>query len=194
LVGNDFLFENSHMANKRLAKLIIAYIQALFTPERIRRIIGSIQEEDKQDLNDPNVINVTEEDIADMLNNESLLKLDLVMSESAHTDTMKELTFMSVGEILNTFPDPTLLRTWVKNSPFPNKNGILDEMKQAQEAQSQAGNDTNDSQTFASLPDSVKEELATRGIFSYKDLNAARAQEQQQQQPQGNPANLAEGP
>lgn len=185
LVGNNFLFENSHEANKRMAKLVMAYVQALYTPERILRIIGSTSEEDQQDLNDPNVINVTMEEIAEMLNNEQLLKLDLVMSESAHTDTMKELTFHSIGDILNTVPDPVLLQKWIENSPFPNKNNIVTEMKESQAAQAQAGNDTNDSQTFASLPDTVKEELASRNIYSYKDLNSAREQEQQSQQQGG---------
>jgi hypothetical protein len=118
-----------------------------------------------------------------MLNNEKLLDLDLVMSESSHTDTMKELTHISMQEVMQTVGgDPTILRHWIKNSSFPNSKAILEEMDQAQQQAAQAGNDTNDSQTFASLPDTVKQELATRGIFSYKDLNAAREMEAQQGQ------------
>lgn len=180
LVGNDFLFENANMANKRLAKLVIAYVQELYTPERIMRIIGSQTEEDIAELQDSNVINVTIEEIEDMLNNKRLLDLDLVMSEAPHTDTMKELTFMSLQEVMQTVGgDPTVLRHWIKNSPFPNKKNILEEMQASQEAAANANNDTNDSQNFAALPDDVKTSLAQQGIYSYKDLNQAREMQQQ---------------
>jgi len=176
LVGNDFLFENSYHANKRMAKLIIAYIQDFYTPERIERILGSVSPEELNEMENPdNIINVTREDIANMLLNKKLLDLDLVMSEAVQTDTMRELAFMSYQEVMQTVGgDPTILRHWIKTSPFPNKKAILDEMDQAQLAASQKNNDTNDSQNYASLPDSVKESLAQKGIYSYKDLNEAR--------------------
>lgn len=181
LVGNDYVFESGNEANKKLAKMAMAYVQELYTADRIMRLISAQSKDEIANAQNPNVINVTIEDVQALLDNKELTRLDLVISDSAPTETMKDLTFLSLLEMMQTTgPNEVLLKNAIKNAPFPNKGVMLEEMGIQSQQAAEASQQTHATEVFKSQPNEVKLALASQGILTPEQLEQAQAQSQQE--------------
>lgn len=101
LIGNEFLFDNLSFAKKKLGKLIVAYIQKLYTPERILRLIENQNDREPVEIAGQPLFDAEQQDLetrrADIINlleNSDLTKYDVVVAESANTPTTRTSNFL----------------------------------------------------------------------------------------------------
>jgi hypothetical protein len=164
LVANDFLFDNMSRVKKKLVKMIIAYIQEIYTPERILRIISGSQAGQGIDIKS-NVLNVVNDDpqqVLDLLNNKDAVKFDIVLEESTHTSSMKDYTFLAMSELAQQgvpIPPDEIIAA----SPFPNKARLMEKLgiQQQQAAASEAS--AQETEAFKSMPPELQIALAQKG-------------------------------
>lgn len=89
LAGNEFLFENLTNARRREAKIILAYVQKYYTPERIYRLIQNSADVDKARIGGRPAAEYSEEEINRLLENQDLTSLDLVIDETQWSPTIR---------------------------------------------------------------------------------------------------------
>jgi len=157
LVGNDFLFDSLSGAKRRIAKLVLAHIQDLYTLDRVKRIIRNRRDPEREY---PNVVNASDEEIMAFLENKEISRFDVVTSESTRTQTMKDLAFLSISDLLQTVgADPVLIQELIQNSPFPNKDRILKAMVEQQKTRAESEKQKQFSELIKSVPDDMQRSM-----------------------------------
>jgi hypothetical protein len=158
LLGNEFLFDNLSFAKKIIARKLISYIQEVYTPERMMRILMSkaqreaveIGGENLKDIANPEMqTDLTPEMIMELLESTDLSKYDVVVGESAFTVTNRRANFLIWSQMAATgFPVPPQLL--VQLSDLPDKDKVLqqiNEIQQQQQQSEQADRDTEIAKT-----------------------------------------------
>jgi hypothetical protein len=159
LLGNEFLFDNLSFAKKIIARKLISYIQEVYTPERIMRILTSKAQREKVDIGGENLRDIADESvqtdltpeiIMELLENTDLSKHDVVVGESAFTVTNRRANFLIWSQMAQTGTTPVPPSLLVDLSDLPDKDKIKAEiaaMQQQQAESEQADRDTEIAKT-----------------------------------------------
>jgi hypothetical protein len=164
LMQNQFLFEEQAKTLKRLVSHVISLIKKYWSVEKIIRIVQSPSTTNK-DLTDSerNVVALDAEALRKILSTQDDVKFDIVISESVHTETMRDFAFASLTEMAQQgmpIPPDKIIET----SPFPNRNELINAIRAQNAASAQSADETATSETFKSLPESVQVEMVQQGI------------------------------
>lgn len=134
LVANEFLFDNMNLAKKKLAKNILSLIQDLYTPDRIARLVLNSKPMDDLDALENRF---TYEEIVALLSNKDLLKYDIKVSQSPHSETIRSANFSVWAELVGQgFPLPP--SELVRMSDLPDKQRVIQLLTQQQQASAEA--------------------------------------------------------
>lgn len=99
LTGNEYLFDNSSFGTILLGRLLLYYIQAVYTPDRIFRLLETRDQKEPVMLGQQPLADFTEEDVAYLLSENELVTCDVEVSEVATSPTMKLATYMMMKEL-----------------------------------------------------------------------------------------------
>lgn len=136
LMGNDYLFDNMAFAEKIIGRMIIRKVQKLYTPERIYRILSNQNTAEGFKVGEQDFSAYSKEEIIAMLRNTDLSKHDVIVSESANSPSAMMGNFMMLLELAGKgIPIPP--EAIMEFAPIPNKNRVLELIKQ-QQARTQA--------------------------------------------------------
>ncbi len=136
LLGNEFLFDNLSYAERKVAKMIVAYIQKDYNVNRILRIIENQNMKEQVQLAGKPYNQYNPEEIAQLLSNTDLTKYDVAISESPYSPTTRLANFILWSELAGkgiSVP-PQLL---VDLSDLPDKEKVIQGIEQMQQQQMQ---------------------------------------------------------
>jgi len=134
LVANEFLFDNMNLAKKKLARNVLALLQDVYTPERIARLVLNSKPIDDLEAMENKF---TYEEIIKLLENKDLLKYDIHVAQSPHSETIRSANFSVWAELVGQgFPLPP--SELVRMSDLPDKNRVIQLLTQQQQAAAQA--------------------------------------------------------
>ena len=132
LVGNEHLFLNMRIAMKRIGERLLEAIPLVYfaDPTRLLRILKN--SEDKEQFMD-----VTEEEIKRVIETKDAQKYDLVVQESPHSKTQKQVSLQVLFAMTqNGVGDPTLISDLIMQLSDFSHSGktkqIIDDFKAAQ--------------------------------------------------------------
>ena len=118
LIGNDYLFDNLSFAKKQLGKRLVKLIQAIYTPERMVRILTNRNQKQPVEVGGQPVEEYPEEALVAILKNVDLTKYDVVVSESTHSPTQMLHNYAMMVEMARGgLPVPPQLV--IESSPMP---------------------------------------------------------------------------
>jgi hypothetical protein len=139
LAGNEFLFENLRNARAKLVKLTLGYTQKHYTLGRVYRLIQNSSDKDKARIGGRPAAEYTEEEIASLLTNQDLTKLDLVVDEAQWSPTIRLANSAIMMELAKTGQIPPEIPIELNDSiPRAIKDKIMEMIKQRNEAQANA--------------------------------------------------------
>jgi hypothetical protein len=142
LIVNEFLFDNLSLSKKRIGKLLVEAISALYTPQRVSRIImNSNRQLDEQGVPNNILAQYTADDIASIWLNADLTRYDVVVTENIHTATNRQANFRIWAEFLQLMPDQVKIAAiefMTKLSDVPGKDVFLQQVTQMQQSQAQS--------------------------------------------------------
>lgn len=133
LIANEFLFDNLAQAKRRLGKAIIAWIQALYSPEKIARmVLSQAGNSQGQAIGGQSIEQFAPEDIMMLLQNQDLNKYDVVVSETGWSPTVRRANFQMWAELAKGgLPVPPQML--VDLSDLPDKDKVLAQFQQQQQ-------------------------------------------------------------
>lgn len=144
LVGNEYLFDNMNRGKKELGRRLIAWIQKIYTPERIARLVLNQAVVDKvfisgQPLDPQNQeqVQMFMQKAQMMLANDDLVNYDIGIGESNSTPTTQLANLQMMQQLAQAgvpIPPTALLEM----SPIPNKERIMQQIQQQQQAEQEA--------------------------------------------------------
>jgi hypothetical protein len=139
MAGNEFLFENLRQARFLIAKMILAYVQKHYSPQRIYRLVQNSADKDKARIGGRPASEYSEEEIVDMLQNQDLTRLDLVIDDVQWSPSIRLANLAIYGELAKQgqFP-PEMLVMMNDTLPSAVKDQIIETMQAQQEAAAQA--------------------------------------------------------
>lgn len=157
LMGNVFLFEHLSDAKKTLGRIILSYIQALYTPKRVLRILQNSQLRKKlqnaspvtvsptgnvQGLGDSpagtDIFNLTEEEITRILATLDANKYDYATGEQRESPTMRMAWFEIFKSFFDTHPVAGAEKVMFAMSDVPDRELLIQILDQAAQAAQQA--------------------------------------------------------
>lgn len=160
LIGNEYLFDNLSLSKKRLGKLLVEAISAVYTPQRVFRILNKQATERPQDaLQNPQTgQQYTLEDIIDIWTEADLTRYDVVVGENIHSLTNRQAEFALWGNILpqSGLPPTAWLPFYIGLSDAPGKEEFLQSISQQQATEQEEVNTTAQLQLEASKSDAEK--------------------------------------
>jgi hypothetical protein len=167
LIVNEYLFNNLSLSKKRIGKLLVEAIQAVYTPQRVSRIIFNSNMKMAQEGVQNNILaNFTQDDIASIWLNADLTRYDVVVTENIHTTTNRQANFRIWAEFLQLMPDQVKMAAiefMTKLSDVPGKDVFLQQIQQQQAmtAQTEQGKQDTEIQKvlLSKLPEMSKEEI-----------------------------------
>lgn len=140
LMGNEFLFDNAFFADKKVGKAVASWIQKIYTPERILRILVTRNQKSPvklggQQFDDQNPEQL--QAIYTLLTETDLMKYDVVVEESKYSPTQRRMNFWVWSELAQTRPDiPTQFLLQLDDDMSPESKaeymGIMQQQQQAQ--------------------------------------------------------------
>lgn len=138
LLGNDFIFDNLSFAKKKLGKLLVGYIQKIYTPERILRIIQNESKKEKEpsQIGGKPISEYDPQEIIQLLENTDLTKYDVAVAEGPASPTAmmsNYLLLLEMGKSGTPVPASAIIRF----APIPGKDKILEELSQDMQRQEQ---------------------------------------------------------
>jgi hypothetical protein len=185
LIGNEYLFDNLSLSKKVLGKLILEAIRAVYTPQRVFRILNnqsSVSAEDQ--LTNPNTQQpYTLEDIIDIWINADLSRYDVVVGENMYNLTNRQSNFAIWSNLLvqSQLPPSTFIPFLLELSDVPGKDDFLQSINQQQAQQQQEVDTTAQLQVEMSQPDDVKRMklgLPPEGLTNEQAFLGGQANEQ----------------
>lgn len=152
LTGNEFLFDSLAFAEQKIGRLLVSLIQRYYDADRIARIVNHYADRRKVTIAGETYESFSEDKILEILENSDLSKLDVVVSESNYSPSARTATFTLLTELAQggTPVPPEVL---VEFSPLPEeqRQRIIEGIQQQNEAQSQAAQQSNDSEVEKTL-------------------------------------------
>jgi hypothetical protein len=143
MTGQKFLFDNFALAKKRLGKQIIAYIQDIYTADRIIRLLENLAQKDPtMQVAGTDLGQFDREQLRGIiqtaLDNKELTKYDIEIAESPFSSTSRQNTSMLLLEMARLFPQEIDPSTIINAFDIPGKAGIISSIQQRQQAMAQA--------------------------------------------------------
>jgi hypothetical protein len=89
LVGNEFLFDNLSLAKAKIGRLLVAYIQKYYTPERMMRILGNENAKAPITIGGQPFQDPMKEELFELLKESDLTKYDVTVAESGWSPTTR---------------------------------------------------------------------------------------------------------
>lgn len=92
LIGNEFLYDNHAFAKRKLAKMIIAYIQKYYTADRLYRMLANrnAQMSKSMQIGGQDLSEITPQKLQEVLDNLDLTLYDITVGESAYSPTARQ--------------------------------------------------------------------------------------------------------
>jgi hypothetical protein len=151
-MANQFLFDNLDSAKRILAKRVMVKVQEIYDVERIVRLVNNSRPQSDSDVQ-KNQIN--ESEAAAMLENEDLMKYDVVSTPSFTSPTARTANFAIIFELAKqgVIQDPSII---IGASDIPNKAEILGQLAQAAQASQEAEKQKQNTEVLKSLPDELQ--------------------------------------
>lgn len=164
VMQNQYLFEEQSRTLKRIVGHVIALIKKYWSVEKIIRIVQSPSTQTPEQANsEVNVVSLDGEALRKILATKDDVKFDIVISESIHTETMRDFAFATLSELAQQgLPVP--LEQIIEYSPFTNKQALMQAIGQQSKGQASAAEETAAAETFKSLPDDMQQQLFQLGI------------------------------
>jgi hypothetical protein len=97
MASNEFLFDNHAKLKKQLGKAMIAWVQKIYTPDRVARMVIGRATEDEQ-INGQAATDFTMQDIVEILKNDAT-KLDITVSDSPWSATARRANFSKWSDL-----------------------------------------------------------------------------------------------
>lgn len=144
LVGNEFLYDNLALAKRKLAKMLAAEVQKVYTAKRILRIIRSSAMQAANDqmnpeetkIGDMSAMEVTEEQVQEVLDNNDLTKYDIAVSQSPWSPTMRRATLMEWSQLAqHGYEVPQEFLLDLSDLPHHQRESVKDLVRQSREKQ-----------------------------------------------------------
>ena len=150
MVGQKFMFDNFALAKKRLGKQIIAYIQEMYSADRIMRLLENLAQKDP-------TLQVAGTDLGQFqreqlkqviqqaLDNKELTKYDIEIAESPFSSTSRQANAMLLLEMARMYPTEVPPDVIIDAFDIPGKQKIIARIEQQRQqlaAQEQAKNQT----------------------------------------------------
>jgi len=144
LVGNEYLFDNMNRGKRELGRRLIAWIQKIYTPERIARLVLNQAMVEKvfiakQQLDPQNQQQVEAYlmKIQGMLDNEDLINYDVAIGENNSTPTTQLANLQMLQNLAQAgVPIPPM--ALLESSPIPNKQAVIQMIEQQQQQEQQS--------------------------------------------------------
>lgn len=141
MMGNEYLFDNHNRGKKELGCRLILWIQKIYTPERIGRMVLNQAMVDKVFLNkerlDPQneqAVQMFMQKVQQMLDNADLSKYDVAIGEANSTPTTQMANLQSMMEMARAgVPIPPM--ALLEMAPIPNKEKIMEMLQQQQQTE-----------------------------------------------------------
>jgi hypothetical protein len=150
LVGNEFLFDNLALSKKRLGRAIIRLIQKAYTPERIMRIVSSVNSRAPVEVAGKPIDQYDPAEIQRMLKNSDLTKHDVAVTESAYSPTNRRYNFIVWSELAGRgIPVPPELL--IELSDLGDKEKVKQQIEQMKQQQAELENKKIDAEIQKTL-------------------------------------------
>jgi hypothetical protein len=151
-MANEFLFDNLNAAKRLLAKRVMMKVQEHYDVDRIVRLVNNSRPQSDSDVQ-KNQINVSEAQL--LLENEDLMKYDVVTTPSISSPTARTANFAILFELAKqgVIQDPSII---IGASDIPNKQEILGNLEAAAQASQQAEAQKQQTELLKSLPDELQ--------------------------------------
>lgn len=137
MVGNEIIFSNFNMAKTKLGNLLVKLMQDVYAddPERIYRILKNDDKQNNFQLpmngQDMNFKDIPMDYILDKLQDVDLLKYDVVVDLSQQSQSAMMQNYLLLSELMGKgIPIP--MEHLIKNLPIPEKDQIINQLKQQQ--------------------------------------------------------------
>ena len=127
LVKLASVFENANLAQKQLGILLVAGIQDTWVTEKVLRLTDSLTGLERY-------VRINQQTENGYLNDITQVKHDVVVASKPITDTLREKNLELLFAAINSSPKevvPSLLAIAFELSDLPNKNALLDQVRQA---------------------------------------------------------------
>jgi hypothetical protein len=151
-MANEYLFDNLNAAKRILAKRIVAKVAEFYDVDRIVRLVNNSRpmSESSQQKNQ-----INEAEAQSLLENEDLMKYDVVTTPSISSPTARTANFAILFELAKqgVIQDPSIL---IAASDIPNKAEILGNLAAQAEAAAAAEKEKQNAEIIKSLPDELQ--------------------------------------
>ena len=154
MAGNDYLFDHMAATERRVARRIIQLIQEHYSIERMARIIQPNNNERMQEGQPA----ITIQDIQAFKENKDLTKYDIVIEESQHSRSLRDIIFNTMVEMMGQGITDIDTKDVFRFSSFPAtiKEQIIAGIDQRRQAMQQQEQEKYQSQERMSQPDELK--------------------------------------
>lgn len=141
MTANEFLYDNHAKLKRRIGKAIIAWVQQLYSPERIARMVIGRANEDMQ-IDGQAATEFTMEDIISILENTDATKFDITVAESPWNPTARRANFQKWADLRkNGVPVPDDVIIDMADMPLADRKKIKGSFNAQQQAQIQMQQD-----------------------------------------------------
>lgn len=135
MAGNEFLFDNLSFAKKKLGKILLHMIQRYWSPERMYRLLASQNQQEPIDIGGQPFEEWPEEEIIRALEDTDISQLDVVVSETESSPSMRFSTWLVLSEAAQAGiqVSPDMLIEYMPGISQATKQRLLDSMAQQAE-------------------------------------------------------------
>lgn len=152
LIGNEFLFDNLTFAKRKEALLLLPTIQRYYSPERIYRIVSDQNARKQVLLGGQPFEAFTVEEITDILSNVDITKMDVAVSESSFSPTVRIAILTMLQEwAASGGPVPPQMLVKYFDVPDEERQEMLQDIQAQQDAQAQAAQSAQDAEIVKSI-------------------------------------------
>lgn len=153
LLGHEHLFDNLAFAKKKLGRLLLHTIRAVYTPERAYRIVAHANSQANIDLAGQAFNDFTPEEIMQLFQNSDVAKLDVVVVEGENSPTEQIAIYLLLLEMMKSGQQipPQLLFKLVPGLPDKYRQEMISTITQNQEQAAQNEQAKADSEIVKTL-------------------------------------------
>lgn len=181
VAGQEFLFENLRDARARLMKMILAFVQEKYEPERIFRIVKNSANAKADKIGGKPASEYSLDEIKELISNKDLTELDLVIDEAQWTPTIRMANAIILTELAKNGQVPPEVPIEMNDTiPRSVKDKVIEMVQQQRAAQAQAEKDKQDTE--------IKKTLLAKELNSSPQAGGAPSPMQPQTEPAPPPA------
>lgn len=159
LLGSEYLFDNLSMAKKRLGKRLVQMIQQVYTPERMVRILMTMNQRRPVSINGMPITEETADQFRKLLSTSDLTKFDVVVGEAQSSPNKQTSDFsvlLEIGRVTGGQAVPPELLVEAAPLSEDKKQRALQYLQQQKESAAQAEQAKQQTEIQKSMPDEVK--------------------------------------